>query len=239
MILRVLRAHTKPDMRGAFERLCREKSVPHIRRTPGFVALQILKPLPNRPDDFVLISTWKDLDALRGFAGERWEEVVLLPGEADLVESLSVEHYDDALGSIGMPWQISEADLKAREDTAVKAVGLSDAQWAQLQSLLPTKNREGRPRADDRRTLEGILYVLRAGCRWQDLPREYGSSVTCWRRLAQWQANGTWERLWRAFFSTLDTAEKMTWAQAFLGGTLVPYKQGARKALELTERVEA
>jgi len=51
----------------------------------------------------------------------------------------------------------------------------------------------GRPRADDRRTREGILYVLRTGCRWQDLPREYGAAVTVWRRLRAWEAAGVWE----------------------------------------------
>ena len=43
----------------------------------------------------------------------------------------------------------------------------------------------GRPRADDRKTLNGILYVLRTRCRWQDVPGEYGSSSTCWRKLSR------------------------------------------------------
>ena len=64
---------------------------------------------------------------------------------------------------------------------------LSDAQWECIQPLLPPANATGRPRADDRRTLNGSLYVLRTGCRWQDLPRRYGSPVTCGRRLDQWQ----------------------------------------------------
>jgi hypothetical protein len=62
---------------------------------------------------------------------------------------------------------------------------LSDAQWELIQPLLPAAKPTGRPRADDRRTLNSILYVLRTGCRWKDLPDRYGSSVTCWRRLDQ------------------------------------------------------
>jgi transposase len=54
----------------------------------------------------------------------------------------------------------------------------TDGQWAFIQPLLPTPARTGRPRADDRRTVEGILYVLIMGCRWQDLPREYGAPTT-------------------------------------------------------------
>jgi transposase len=58
--------------------------------------------------------------------------------------------------------------------------------------------RTGRPRADDRRTIEGILFVLITGCRWQDLPREYGAPTTAWRRLKRWGEEGVWERIWRA-----------------------------------------
>ena len=74
---------------------------------------------------------------------------------------------------------------------------LSDAQWKLIQPWLPAPKLRGRPRADDRRTINGVLYVLRTGCRWQDLPGEYGSSVTCWRRLNQWQEQGVWEDIWR------------------------------------------
>ena len=80
---------------------------------------------------------------------------------------------------------------------------LSDAQWELIQPLLPAVKPTGRPRADDRRPLNGMLYVLRIGCRWKGLPDRYGSSVTCWRRLDQWLMDGTWERIWRAFLTSL------------------------------------
>jgi transposase len=85
----------------------------------------------------------------------------------------------------------------------------------------------GRPRADDRRVLEGILWVLRSGARWRDVPREYGSPTTCWRRLRQWEEAGVWEALWRVVLSTLEAEEKLDWAQAFLDGSFVPAKKGA------------
>jgi len=72
---------------------------------------------------------------------------------------------------------------------------LTDAQGTLIEPLLPASKRMGRPRAEDRRTLNGILYVLRTGCRWQDLPPQYGHPSTCWRRLEAWQANGTWEKI--------------------------------------------
>jgi len=57
-------------------------------------------------------------------------------------------------------------------------IQLTDMQWVFIRPLLPPPARTGRPRADDRRTIEGILYVLITGCRWRDLPREYGSPTT-------------------------------------------------------------
>lgn len=106
---------------------------------------------------------------------------------------------------------------------------LTDAQWEAIRPLLPPQRGRGRPRADDRRTLNGILYVLRTGCRWEDMPRRYGSPVTCWRRLRRWQREGVWERIWRTYLAMLDEQGQLQWARAFLDGTFVPAKRGARR----------
>ena len=104
---------------------------------------------------------------------------------------------------------------------------LSDDQWVVIAPLLPKACSRGRPRADDRRTINGILFVLRTGCRWQDLPKEYGHHSTCWRRLRRWEGEGVWDRVWRALLKTLDERGKLEWAQAFLDGSFVPAKRGA------------
>lgn len=105
---------------------------------------------------------------------------------------------------------------------------VTNEQWAVIEPLLPKRRRgRGRPRADDRRTLNGILYVLKTGCAWMDLPREYGAYATGWRRLQQWAADGTWERIWQALLGQLDAQGKIEWAQAFLDGSFVPAKKGA------------
>lgn len=103
---------------------------------------------------------------------------------------------------------------------------LTDAQWALMQPLLPVQTGRGRRRSDDRRTLNGILYVLKTGCAWADLPPEYGSDTTCWRRLQQWTADGTWERIWHILLGQLDAQGKLEWAQALLDGSFVPAKKG-------------
>ena len=63
------------------------------------------------------------------------------------------------------------------------ATDLTDAQWALIAPLLPAPKGQGRHRAHDRRTLNGIFWVLRSGARWCDLPGEYGSDSTCHRRI--------------------------------------------------------
>jgi|DewCreStandDraft_3_1066083.scaffolds.fasta_scaffold00171_4 transposase len=108
---------------------------------------------------------------------------------------------------------------------------LTDAQWEAIRPLLPPQRGRGRPRADDRRTLNGILYVLRTGCRWEGMPRRYGGPVTCRRRLRRWQREGVWERLWRAYLALLERQ----WTQAFPDGTFVPAKRGG-EAVGVTKR---
>ena len=105
-------------------------------------------------------------------------------------------------------------------------IHLTEPQWAFIQPLLPPPARTGRPRADDRRTIEGILYILITGCRWQDLPRVYGAPTTVWRRLTQWGEAGIWEHIWRAALAALDRHDQLDWAMAFLDGSFVPAKKG-------------
>jgi transposase len=104
---------------------------------------------------------------------------------------------------------------------------LTDEQWAVIEPLLPgQKPGPGRRRADTRRTLNGILHVLKTGCAWADMPRAYGAPTTCWRRLQAWAQDGTWERVWRALLSQLDARRKLEWTKAFLDGSVVPAKRG-------------
>ena len=109
----------------------------------------------------------------------------------------------------------------------MRNVEITDEYWRRLEPLLPPPRRgRGRPRADDRKTLNGILYVLRTGCRWGDVPTKYGSPTTCWRRLRAWEENGIWERIWRLLLAWLDEQGKLQWARAFLDGSFVPAKKG-------------
>ena len=104
---------------------------------------------------------------------------------------------------------------------------LTDAQWTIIEPFIPKqKSGPGRRRNDDRRTLNGILFVLKTGWPWEDVPRTYGAPATCWRRFSAWSHDGTWERLWRALLSQLDAQGRLAWTQAFLDGSFVPAKKG-------------
>ncbi|WP_084474890.1 IS5 family transposase [Deinococcus pimensis] len=103
---------------------------------------------------------------------------------------------------------------------------LTDAQWHFIRPLLPPPSRLGRPRADDRRTLDAILYVLRTGIAWRDLPRDLGSPITAWRRLKHWQTQGIWKRLWHTALNLLEAAGQLDWSHAQLDASFVPAKRG-------------
>ena len=79
------------------------------------------------------------------------------------------------------------------------------------------------------RTIEGILYILITGSRWQDLPRQYGAPTTVWRRLKRWGEEGVRERIWRMALAALDGQGQLDWSMAFLDGSFAPAKKGGEK----------
>ncbi len=73
---------------------------------------------------------------------------------------------------------------------------LTDEQWARLVPWLPSeKPATGRPNHDHRTILNGILWILRTGAPWRDLPERYGSWKTVYSRFRRWQQAGIWERI--------------------------------------------
>jgi transposase len=112
---------------------------------------------------------------------------------------------------------------------------VTDDLWAVVASLLPPprpdKLKPGRPRIPDRAALAGILFVLKTGIPWEDLPREMGcgSGMTCWRRLRDWQAAGVWHRLHTALLDGLGQADRIDWSRASLDSASVPAKGGRRR----------
>ena len=95
-----------------------------------------------------------------------------------------------------------------------------DELWEVVEPLIPKVERRyrypGRRRVPDRRALTGILFVLKTGIPWEELPQEMGcgSGVTCWRRLREWQEQGVWQRLHEALLARLNAAGEIDWQRA-------------------------
>jgi transposase len=111
---------------------------------------------------------------------------------------------------------------------------VSDGLWAAVAPLLPEeppKPKGGRPRCDDRRALEGIVFVLWSGIGWERLPREaFGcTGMTCWRRLRDWQEAGVLGRLHRVLLERLAAANELDWSRASIDSASIPAKGGARR----------
>ena len=110
---------------------------------------------------------------------------------------------------------------------------VSDELWEIVEPLPPKKERRfrypGRKRLPDRRALQGILFVLHTGIAWMHLPRElgFGSGVTCWRRLDEWQRAGVWERLHAELLARLRAAGEIEWSRAVVDSSHVQAKKGA------------
>ena len=76
---------------------------------------------------------------------------------------------------------------------------LSDAQWRRIEPLLPGRAGDpGRTAADNRLFVNAVLYVLKTGIPWDDLPERFGKPNTVWKRYDRWSASGVWERVGRA-----------------------------------------
>ena len=110
------------------------------------------------------------------------------------------------------------------------ALQLSDEQWGLIKDLFPTPTpgpKGGRPRADARACFEGILWVLRTGARWKDLPKSFPSYVTCWRRFVEWTTAGLLDKSLRRLVGKLNRQGKLNWDESFADGTFASAKKGA------------
>jgi transposase len=123
----------------------------------------------------------------------------------------------------------------APEDRTMKAL-LPDELWAKIEPLLPRPKRRrfrhpGRKPLDRRKVLTGILFVLRTGIRWNDLPSElgWGSGSRCRRYLQKWHRAGVWNRLYALLLGELDDADKIDWSRAAVDSSSVRALGGGTK----------
>ena len=93
MIIRVFRARIRKERVAEFRQLVQEQSIPWLTSTEGMLGYFAGEPLAGDEREFVMVTLWRDLEALKGFAGESWKTPVVTADEAPLVEDMVAHHY--------------------------------------------------------------------------------------------------------------------------------------------------
>lgn len=124
-------------------------------------------------------------------------------------------------------------------DCTMTRTDLTDQEWERLESKLPSsQGKQGGQYQDHRRVLNGILWVLRTGAPWRDLPERYAKWKTCHDRLLRWRRQGVWKHVLQAVQGEADAAGAVAWTVVGIDGTTVRAHQdaaGARHAPALAE----
>lgn len=93
MIVRVFRARIREGHEAHFKRMVQDQSIPWLTSSDGMLGYFAGEPLSPSSREFVMVTLWRDLDALRAFAGEGWATPIVTPDEEPLVEAMFADHY--------------------------------------------------------------------------------------------------------------------------------------------------
>jgi transposase len=108
---------------------------------------------------------------------------------------------------------------------------LTNEQWKCIVGFIPAPKAcpgtSGRPPKEAREVLNGILWILRTGAPWADLPERYPSKSTCHRRFQEWTASGVFARILTALAEDLQYRGDLDLSEGFIDGTFAPAKKGA------------
>ena len=122
---------------------------------------------------------------------------------------------------------------------------LEESLWKIIEPLLPPpkkrrKRYPGRKPIDNRQALCAILFVLKTGIPWEYLPQElgWGSGMTAWRRLRDWQKKGVWKKIQEALLNRLQGAAAIDWSRAVVDSASIRAVHGGKKR-ERTPRIAA
>lgn len=117
---------------------------------------------------------------------------------------------------------------------------LTDEQWEKLEPLLPPqKPPTGRPSKDHRTVINGILWIIKTGAPWEDLPERYGSSKTVSSRLYRWRKAGIWDQILAELQRQGDKLGEVEWTIHYVDGTVVRAHQSAAGAKRGTQHQQS
>jgi transposase len=116
---------------------------------------------------------------------------------------------------------------------------LTNEQWLQIQDLIPDPRKradgKGRPARDKRQVMEGVLWILRTGAPWKDLPKRFPPYQTCHRRFQQWQEQGVMRKVVEALVKDLMDRGGVDLSECFIDGSFCMAKKGALLLARLNE----
>lgn len=113
---------------------------------------------------------------------------------------------------------------------------LTDVQWAILEPMFRPKRRSdgrGRPWRDTRAVLQGVLWILRTGAQWRELPSKYPPYQTCHRRFQSWQRSGLLTRVLQTLAEDLRDRGKIDLSETFIDASFSSAKKGALLSAQL------
>ena len=106
---------------------------------------------------------------------------------------------------------------------------LTDQQWDLISGHLPVSPRKdgrGRPRRHNREVLDGILWILKTGAQWNELPEEYPPYQTCHRRFQEWMKQKVFEKILTLLAQDMESRGKIDLKECFMDGTFSSAKKG-------------
>jgi heme-degrading monooxygenase HmoA len=94
MIIRVFRPTVHPGKEAEFQAFLRDTAVPLVSRQSGLVAQHVGKPRDTSSSEYLYVTVWDDVESIRAFAGEDWQEAVIAPDETHLLKETWIGHYE-------------------------------------------------------------------------------------------------------------------------------------------------
>lgn len=150
-------------------------------------------------------------------------------------------------GEVSMSLSIADLACALKEYVApdqIRRHELTNPEWRLVRSSLPGPAATGRPRKSDRIMLNGMLWILRTGAPWRDLPERYGPWRSVWRRFDRWRRAGVIEGLQLDLLEVLNDSGELDWDLWCVDGSSVrasraavgAHKKGGPKASPKTMR---
>jgi len=126
---------------------------------------------------------------------------------------------------------------KAKDDPTIWVV--DDALWERIQPLLvihKVRKKPGRPRSDDRRILNALIWLARTGSQWSAIPAEFGPKSTVHDRFQEWVESGAFEKAWALLLREYDGLEGIEWTWQAADGCIVKAPLGKRGLMAMRKQ---